>query len=146
MDDNASIARKFYESWNARDFAYGEKHTAPECEIVIVGSGDTLRGPEGARQFATMWADAFPDGKTTVDRLIAAGDEVVVEYTGRGTQTGPFTTPAGSIPPTGRSVTLNLCDVMVIRDGLLRSQHTYVDTASLLMQLGVMPAPEPAKQ
>ena len=29
-----------------------------------------------------MWADGFPDGMVTVDRVIASGDHVVVEYTG----------------------------------------------------------------
>lgn len=137
--DNASIARRTYDSWNARDFDYGAEATADDAEIAVMGSGESLRGPDGSRQYSTMWADAFPDGRVTIDRLIAAGDTVVVEFTGRGTHTGTLTTPMGGIPATGRSVTLQLCDVLAFREGKIVSQHTYFDSASLLAQLGVMP-------
>ena len=40
---------------------------------------------------------------------------------------------------TGRSVTLQLCDVHDIRDGKIRRVNSYFDSASLLQQLGVMP-------
>jgi steroid delta-isomerase-like uncharacterized protein len=86
-----------------------------------------------------MWADGFPDGKVTIDRTIASGDNVVVEYTGTGTQTGTLRGPGGDIPATGRSVTLHLCDVHEIRDGKIRKVSSYFDSASLLEQLGVMP-------
>lgn len=47
--------------------------------------------------------------------------------------------PAVQIPATGRSITLNLCDVHEIRDGKIRMVQSYFDSASMLMQLGVMP-------
>ena len=47
--------------------------------------------------------------------------------------------PGGDIPATGKSVTLELCDVFKIEDGKIKSLRSYFDSASLLMQLGVMP-------
>ena len=138
--DNESLVRSGFDAWNERDFDRGADLFADDATILIVGSGDTLRGPDGSRQFSRMWADAFPDGRVTVDRVVSSGDHVVVEYTGRGTQTGTLTTATGSIPPTGKSVTLQLCDVVEVRDGKIRSQHTYFDSGSLLTQLGVMAA------
>ena len=138
--DSASIARTFYDAWNERDFDRGANLMADDGEIVIVGSGQHLRGQDGARQFSTMWATAFPDGRVTVDNVVAEGDRVAVEYTGRGTQTGPLDGPAGTVPATGRSVTLQLCDVWELREGKAQTLRTYFDTASLLTQLGVMPA------
>jgi steroid delta-isomerase-like uncharacterized protein len=137
--DNATIARTLAEDWNKRDFDHAAGFYADDSEILIVGSGTSFRGPEGAQQFGRMWADGFPDGKITIDNLIATGDHVVVQYTGKGTQTGTLAAPGGDIPATGRSVTLELCDVLRIESGKVKSARTYFDSASLLMQLGVMP-------
>jgi steroid delta-isomerase-like uncharacterized protein len=137
--DNVAIARSFYEHWNNRKFDQVAELMAAEGEIVLVGSDTRLRGPSGAVEFSRMWADGFPDGKVQIDNVIASGDHVVVQFTGRGTQTGTLRSPGAEIPATGRSVTLNLCDVHEIRNGEIRSMQSYFDSASLLTQLGVMP-------
>jgi steroid delta-isomerase-like uncharacterized protein len=137
--DNATIARTLYEAWNERDFDRSAALMADDGEIVIVGSGARFVGPDGARQFDQMWAGAFPDGKAEIDNLIDAGDTIVVEFTGRGTHTGTLTSPGGDIPATGRSITLQLCDVIRLENGKVKSTKSYFDSASLLMQLGVMP-------
>lgn len=51
-------------------------------------------------------------------------------------------TPAGDIPATGRSVTLQFVDVYEFADGTVHSQHLYFDTGALMAQLGLgsMPA------
>ena len=139
MPDNASIARSLYDRWNEREFDEVAGLMAADGEIVLVGSGTRFVGPEGSIDFSRMWADGFPDGKVTIDRTVAAGDTVVVEHTGKGTHTGTLRGPAGDIPATGRSVTLQLCDVHDIRDGKIRRVSSYFDSASLLQQLGVMP-------
>jgi steroid delta-isomerase-like uncharacterized protein len=137
MADKVSLARSLYEAFNERDFDKLAERTTPDATITIVGSGDTFEGPEGARQYNMMWAEAFPDGQITIDNVIATGDDVVVEFTGRGTHTGTLATPAGSIPATGRSVTLKLCDVLQLSGEKVSSQRTYFDGAALLSQLGV---------
>lgn len=137
MADNATLARSLYEAWNKRDFDFQSDCMTPEATIIDMGSGTTLRGPDGARQYNTAWADGFPDGKITVDRVLPSGDCVVVEYTGRGTHTGPLVTAAGTLPATGRSVTLHLCDIYDFSDGKIQTQRCYFDSGSLLAQLGV---------
>jgi steroid delta-isomerase-like uncharacterized protein len=138
MADNASLARRIHEAWNDRNFDEIAEATAPDAILTIVGSGDTFEGVEGARQYGAMWADGFPNGSVTVDRVIATGDDVAVEYTGRGTHTGTLATSMGDIPATGRAVTLQLCDVMEFKDGKVHRQRTYFDTGSMMAQLGLM--------
>ena len=137
MADNADLARRLHEAWNERSFDEMAEASAPDAKITIVGSGDTFEGAEGSRAYNTMWADGFPDGKVTVDRVIASGDYVVVEFTGRGTHTGTLVTSMGEIPATGRSLTLQLCDVMEFKDGKVQSQTTYFDSGSMMAQLGI---------
>ncbi len=137
MADNAELVRGLVEAWNNRDFDYIADCTAPDAVTTMVGTGATFQGPEGSRQYDEMWAGAFPDGKATIDRIFASGDVVAVEYTGKGTQTGPMVTGAGTIPATGRSVTLHLCDIYEIKDGKVQKQNVYLDSADLMTQLGV---------
>lgn len=137
MADNLTLARDVYEGWNERRFDDIANAVAPDGKIVVVGTGDEFVGPDGARQYNQQWYDGFPDGLITIDKLIASGDTVVVEYTGRGTNTGPLVTSMGEIPATGRSVTLKLCDVLEFRDGKITAQRTYFDTGSMMAQLGL---------
>jgi steroid delta-isomerase-like uncharacterized protein len=137
--DNAGIARSLYDHWNERQFDQIAELMAADGEIVLVGSNTRFRGPSGAIEFSHMWADAFPDGRVKMDNVIASGDYVVLQFTGTGTQTGALKSATGEIPPTGHSITLNLCDVHEIRDGKIRSVQSYFDSASMLTQLGVMP-------
>jgi len=138
MAGNADLARRLHEAWNERNFDEMAAAVAPDGKITIVGSGDTFEGVEGARAYNSMWADGFPDGRVTIDRVIESGDHVVVEFTGRGTHTGTLATSMGDIPATGRSMTLQLCDVMEFKDGKVQSQTTYFDTGSMMAQLGLM--------
>lgn len=137
MADNTELARSLYEAWNNRDFDYMSERMASDGTITVVGSGQTLQGPEGARQYNMSWAEAFPDGRITVDNVISQGDRVVVEFTGQGTHTGTLSSPAGSISATGRSVTLHLCDVLEFAGGKVNTQRTYFDSGALMAQLGM---------
>ena len=137
MTDNITLVRDAYEAWNERDFDRQMAAMAPDITITMMGTGEVLQGVEGGRQYATGWADAFPDGQITLDTVAGGADTVVVEFTGRGTHTGTLVTSMGSIPPTGRSVTLHFCDVLTMADGKIKSQNTYLDTGSLMAQLGL---------
>jgi steroid delta-isomerase-like uncharacterized protein len=137
MADNATLARSLYDAFNNRDFDLLSESVAAEGTITMIGSGQTFRGPDGAREYNTMWADAFPDGMITVDRIVAQDDYVVVEFTGRGTHTGTLATPAGHIPATGRSVTLQLVDVLEFAEGKVLAQRSYFDSGSLMAQVGI---------
>ena len=139
-EDNLRIAREFPDAWNDRDFDRAAKLMADDGEILIVGSGERFTGPDGAVKFSQMWADGFPDGRVEVTETIAEGDRVVVLYRGRGTHTGTLKNASGEIPATGKEVTLDLCDVLTIKDGKATSIRTYFDSGSLLAQLGLMPA------
>ena len=146
MADNANFVRSLLEAWNRRDWENLKASIAADSVLTVVGTGETFHGPEGFHQIDKMWADAFPDGKITEDRIIEAGDLVVVEYTGRGTHTGPLVISAGTIPATGRSVTLQFCDIFEVKNGKVQSRRSYGDTGALMTQLGLIAAQTAATQ
>jgi steroid delta-isomerase-like uncharacterized protein len=112
---------------------------ATDSYLTNVPTGTTLPGSEGYKQFVLFFAEAFPDSMIEVTNAFATEDQVVLEYTGRGTNTGPLHLPTGDIPATGRRAELRLCDVTQIRNGKIVSYHTYYDTMTLLLQLGLVP-------
>jgi steroid delta-isomerase-like uncharacterized protein len=136
--DNATLARSLYEAYNERNFDLFEEMSAPDGRVSVVGTGDTFTGPEGARKYSEAWADGFPDSQVTIDHLTTSGNTVVVEFSGRGTHTGTLRTSMGDIPATGRTITLQLCDLLEFGDdGKIHEQRTYFDTGSLMAQLGI---------
>jgi predicted ester cyclase len=138
MADNVDFIRSLYDAWNRRDLDAWADATAPGGTVTVAGAGDVFKGPEGARQYAGSWAAGFPDGEITVDNIVADGDRVVVEITGRGTHTGTLETSMGPIAPTGRSATIKLCNVHELVDGKLMTQRSYFDSGSIMAQLGLL--------
>jgi len=53
-------------------------------------------------------------------------------------------TPEGTIPATGKRLTLRGADAITVRDGLIRSHRVYYDQLGFMTQLGLVPegAPE----
>lgn len=136
---NAKIARAIYEGFNARDFDRSLASVAADCAWTNLPTGQSFSGPEGFRQNLEQWATAFPDGRAEDLHLIATDDYVVVEFMGRGTNTGPLATPQGELPATGRRVEMPLCDVHRIENGKITNGRSYFDMATMLRQLGLAP-------
>ena len=86
--ENERIARKLYADWNRRDFDGIAAAVADDAEIVLVGAGTRLHGPDGMLASDRAWVEAFPDGRAEIDSVVASADQVVVEFTGTGTHTG----------------------------------------------------------
>lgn len=112
---------------------------ADDSELVDVPTGRTLAGPEGYKQLALFFAEAFPGSSTELTNAFATEDQAVIEFTGRGTNTGPLHMPTGDIPATGRYSELRFCGVYRIKSGKIVSLHNYYDVMTMLQQLGLVP-------
>jgi predicted ester cyclase len=126
------------EALNAQDIEGVLANQQPDAELVIPG-GVTLHGHDQLRQYTeALWA-AFPDGAFSFAGRVVAGDAAGVELVFTGTHTGPLTTPTGVIPSTGKRVTLYSASILRFRDGLIASEHAYLDQLEFMTQLGLMP-------
>ncbi|MDQ3992523.1 MAG: ester cyclase [Actinomycetota bacterium] len=138
-EDTASIARTLYEAFNDRDFDRGAALVGDNAVWINVPTGETFTGPDGFRRDLEQWDRAFPDAKLT-DIKVRGGDGfAVIEFTGRGTNTGPLASPAGELPATNRSVEVKFCDVLEISAGKITGGRSYWDMATMMTQLGLMP-------
>jgi steroid delta-isomerase-like uncharacterized protein len=147
LQDNAYIAQNIHPLWTNREFDRILREMIDEdVEWVTVPFGEVFRGHEGFRRFMQGWADAFPDGTAEDAHVYVGEDFAVTEFVGRGTHEGPLRSPDEEVPPTGRRVEFELCEVYQIRNGKIHSARTYFDVAGLMSQLGVLQEePEPER-
>jgi len=79
---------------------------------------------------------AFPDLHVTVDDVITQGNKVVIRSTMGGTNTGEFM----GMPATGKRVTdIGGIDIIEVKGSKLGDHWGYVDTTSMMTQLGLLP-------
>ncbi|MDQ4490174.1 ester cyclase [Sinomonas sp. ASV486] len=102
----------------------------------LPGQGD---GRDGLRNRVSMLVTAL-DPHFAVEDVIAEGDRVVVRWRNQGTQVEPFL----GLPASGKSFEIAGIDIYRVQDGRLAEHWHVIDQFGMLMQLGFIPAPEPA--
>jgi steroid delta-isomerase-like uncharacterized protein len=137
--ENAAVARRIYQLFSDDKLDDALELVTEDVEAVLVPFGQTFHGRDGFTGFMQGFKGAFPDIRISVTNQVATDDQVVSEFTARGTHTGPLQTPAGAIPPTGRTVDFIVCEVMRVKHGQIASLHNYQDAASIMRQLGLIP-------
>jgi len=142
MGNPTDVMRKKFVALNAQDAKELMSYFSPEVERYIPGA--TLHGHDQVTAFISVFWEAFPDLHFVVTNAVEEGPVVAVRGTMKGTHLGVFHTPAGDIPPTGRSINLTFSDDYEVQGGLIVSAHLHLDRLELLEQLGAVPAPTPA--
>jgi predicted ester cyclase len=91
---------------------------------------------EGVLEFFRMYRAAFPDLKTTPEEVLVSGEKTVTRALATGTHEGELM----GMPATGRSVEVQLIDIMGFDDAGLISEHWgLVDMLAMMRQLGAIP-------
>lgn len=139
MRSNADIIRSIYDSFNKGNLEGIFAILDPAMQLIDVGLGRTFHGRDGFLEWLDPWEKGAPDGKAFLKSLIHQGDLVAVEHSHRGTHTGPFATPMGVIPASGRAMEVQFCEVFELKNGMIAVWRNYWDLWGFLQQLGVSP-------
>ena len=134
--DHAATARRMFDSINAGDIDGFGEHLANDFveHESLPGLAPTK---DGAKAFFQMQRAAFPDLHMDVQDVIAGGDKVVLRVRYTGTNRGAFV----DMPATGKSVDVQLIDIMRFGDdGLVHEHWGVMDQLTLMQQLGLVPA------
>ena len=100
-----------------------------------------IPGREGVHAFYDELLRGFPDLHSDTKHRHVGDEAIVLEVVITGTQRQPWR----GIPATGRAVEVPLCAVFTFdAQEKLAGERIYFDTALMLQQLGVLPAPESA--
>ena len=137
---NKAISRRFIEeAFTKGNLAVLDEIVAPGHTNSGPGSIPGLPpGPEGSKQIVSVYRNAFPDLKLTVNDVIAEGDKVVTRWTGTGTHKGEL---PGGIPATGKTSTVTGMGIDRIVNGKIVESWGIFDQLGMLTQLGLVPPP-----
>jgi steroid delta-isomerase-like uncharacterized protein len=115
---------------------------SPDYVLDFVYGDASESGPlslEETKQFWPSWLAGFPEMDYEVSRTIAANDVVVTQWTFTGTHSKPFGPAIFDRPfePTGRTVMFRGVSIYDIGDGLIQHETSYMDLATIMVELGV---------
>ncbi len=94
-----------------------------------------LRGPEVLKRTVSMYREAFPDVRITVDDVIAADDKVVLRWHSEGTHRGDL----AGLAPTGAHGSVTGISIDRWKDGKVVEAWAEWDNLGLARQLGAAP-------
>jgi len=97
-----------------------------------------VRGPEGVKEFASMYHNAFPLVHLSVAQQLAEGDWVATRWVANGTHLGELM----GIAPTGNRVTVAGTSIVRIVDGKIEETWDNYDALGIMQQIGAIPSPE----
>ena len=93
---------------------------------------------EGTVEFFRMQLAAFPDLRFHPEDILTSGDKVVARARITGTHQGEMM----GIPPTGKSIDVQLIDIIRFGDDGRALEHWgLADMMAMMQQLGVVPGP-----
>jgi predicted ester cyclase len=136
LDSNKALIRRFYEeidkgNLDAMDDLVAENyvnHDPPPFPGLAAGRA-------GLKQAFLMFQKATP-GRHVIEDQIAEGDKVMTRLRGVGKHEGEL----AGIAPTGNDLDVKAVAIHRIADGKIVEHWSAVDSATMLAQLGVIPA------
>ena|ERR1700730_1885424 len=134
--NNEQLYRRLIdEVFNQGNFDVADEIVAPHSvEHQRGGLGD---GPEGAKRTAKFLRSAFSDFSLTIEDLVVDGDKVWARQRGGGTNTGSFF----GFPPTGKTVYIEVYDVVRFENGKMVDHWGVPDQLGMMLALGHITQP-----
>jgi steroid delta-isomerase-like uncharacterized protein len=142
VHDNVAIVRQAFAALNDHDLEGFVQLLAADFRGEMPG----IEGAVDREQTLAMMKDgfkAFPDQRFDVQRIIAAGDDVIAEWISTATNLGPIPDPTGAeSPATGRRIRFRGSSAFCFKDGKIAEERDFFDIDEINRQLGVTPGPE----
>ena len=139
-ETNKTVSRRFFEEiFSKGNLAVADEIIAKDHVNSGPGSLPGLpTGPEGTKQLVTIYRNAFPDIRFTIDEQIAEGDKVMTRWSAHGTHGGEL----AGIPATGKTSTVTGIVVDRLVNGMIAESWAIFDQFGMMQKLGVIPVPE----
>ena len=138
MSQVKEVLDGIYEAVNTGNLALLDKHLAPD----YIEHSEGFQGVEPFKQQIAAFRAGFPDLHVSIDDLLLTdGDRFASRTTITGTHTGDLM----GMPATGKRVSVEAVDIGRIENGRAKERWGGMNMYSLLVQLGVIPAPQPSE-
>jgi steroid delta-isomerase-like uncharacterized protein len=132
--NKANVRRLFEEVWNKGYLPVADELFASSYVHHDSSTPDFGRGPEGEKQRATLYRNAFPDFRITIEDLVGEGETVVARWSCRGTHKGEL----NGITPTGKQFTITGVSIARFANNKIVEGWVNWDALGLMQQLGVV--------
>ena len=131
------LAQRYGEAWNRQDLdAIMDLH-ADDCVFVAFAAGSPpAGGKEAVREAFAGYIAMMPDINFAERSLHVGEDHWVLESTMTGTVEQAIEVEGESMGDRGARIEVDCVDVIEVRDGLVASKHTYLDSMAMQRQLG----------
>ena len=132
MSEEKTLAQRSWEIVNQHNPDLIDEFYTPD--LVWHEPDQDIQGSEEAKQFVSMFFEAFPDLSVTLEDVIAEGDKVVTRWTIRGTHQGELM----GIAPTEEQIELKGITIHRIKGGKIAEEWERYDNLGMTQQLGVV--------
>ena len=139
MANQQLFQRYFNEVANAGNLDLADEFFAPDYVHHDPANPDPrpMVGAQAVKDHLTSLKRAFPNLVFEIEAMASDGDQVVVRWTARGTNTGDYF----GMPATGKAIEITGMNMWRTRDGKAIEGWVNRDDIGLLRQLGVIPTP-----
>lgn len=132
IEENKETVRRYIEEiLNNLDYS----HFSELVQDDFFGMGGTIKSVKEHEEYFKKQRELIPDGKNTLEEMIAEGDKVLAISTVSCTDTGGY---AGH-PPTNRKIAVKVLAIYTFKDGKIAKGDIHYDNLGLFQQLGFYP-------
>ena len=133
--NKTNVRRLFEEVWNKGHVPVADELFTATYTHHDSSSPDLGRGPDSEKKRVTLYRNAFPDIRFTVEDIIAEGETVVARWSCRGTHKGDL----NGIAPTGKQFNITGVSIARFTNGKMSEGFVNSDVLGLMQQLGAVP-------
>jgi steroid delta-isomerase-like uncharacterized protein len=131
------LAERYGEAWNRQDLdGIMDLHTEDSVFQAHAAGTPPAEGKQAVRDAFAGYLAMLPDINFAERALHVADDHWVLESTMSGTVAQPIDVEGESLGDQGARVEIDCVDVIEVRDGLVASKQTYIDSLAMQRQLG----------
>jgi steroid delta-isomerase-like uncharacterized protein len=136
-EQNKAVSRRVVEElFVGGKLDLADELATPDYVGHDVAAPEPIRGPDGLKEQAKGYRDAFPDLQFKIEEQIAEGDKVVTRWTATGTHRGDLF----GMAPTGKQATITGVTIDRFSGGKMAESWDNWDALGLMQQLGAIPA------
>jgi predicted ester cyclase len=133
---------------NEANLALLDKIYSPQVVVHDPSRPESIVGLEALKSQCRATHTAIPDVKFSLDDLYVKGDKIAWVFTMSGTVTGPFRTPLGDLPPTGKTFRFSGVAIDRIVEGKIGEEWVFYNVLDILQPMGFTltpPQPPPSE-
>jgi steroid delta-isomerase-like uncharacterized protein len=131
------LADRYGEAWNSQDLdAILDLHTDDSVFVAHAAGTPPAEGKDAVREAFAGYLALLPDINFAERALHVGDDHWVLESIMSGTVSQPIEVDGEALGESGARVEIDCVDVIEVRDGLVASKQTYIDSLTMQRQLG----------